>query len=417
MQSLRYSLLMLAVALIAASASSFLIQNGHDRVLAEEAVIKENVPKNVTIDPQPNKVLTDLYTQLSISLSREFNRSTLQLAVEIGGEGLPGYLGIIANRTVTYVPSTGYVYSEVIAVGLKGGPEGLKWSDGRQALDSDLTVFYQMKTPSKMLLSLEYEGMVTNLGNVSLIDSDGKIYFRTISDHEGNFEVPSDYQRGWGIFDNGYERMEFYLMPFGGLTSDTFVSNGHFADTEMSPLLMLAHHDPAYPNVTFELSHLMDKDSVIENMDLDGIDADIVWEGRHLILITKDLDLKKRYNITITTDARSVYGQKLDSPIYFEIGAANEKEETDLSFVLIIIIVLVISIIAYILVSAFIKKQREKKMLKVLKERSKHSKVRKGTTPPSKAKVPDEHKNEPIRKASYGRRRDRKGPRGRRLGN
>jgi hypothetical protein len=311
------------------------------------------IPDGIWIIPAPNTELgiQQIRTSIRIQFPKNINISTFGFAVEIEGEGVKGNLTFIDGRTVEYVPEWGFIFGKDVDVGIPGGEEGLRYLNGEKALDEDLRFGYFFKHPNNHLLEVGYEGMITNLGNISVIEEDGTILYTSTCDSTGMFPLPDFYTKDYYLlFDNGHEIAEFRTTTFGSLDGPTFIYSDHFAITDLPPLLIIGNYRPKANNLTIEFSHLMDRESVISNFDGDGLEGDFEWTGRFMFFTPSNIEDDRDYTVRIGTGARSVYGPNLTDEITIPITTLKEDppDRTMNLIVLGILILIVVILIAFL---------------------------------------------------------------------
>jgi hypothetical protein len=301
--------------------------------------------KNVTIDPAPGSKLTALQQEITIEFSHGYIEESLGISVASGNDRLPGRVFIKDNTTISYIPNWGYIYGEKVEFSIKGGEEGLKWKNGSQALETDISFNFTMVSPIQYLAPIDYVGMKEITGHLTLFTEIGQSIMTVKSDSRGLVPLPPDYNGGFGVFNNGIESVEVHMVRYSG---PIFMAFSHVAFVDYSPSLQISVWDSTTGNISFDFSHLMDRDSVEEHFNSNGLKGDFVWKGRNLIFQIKDRNPTKEYNVTIQPGAKTIWGEELQEPISIMVRP-TEKEDYDEAYLLVfwVVVLLIILLIGF----------------------------------------------------------------------
>jgi len=330
---------------------TFLFPNIADISKAQDTSIAleepEDLNDNVTVDPTPGTDLSNIDQAVTIIFDNEFDSSTLGVAVTVKGEGLPGRIFFPNNMSLKYVPDHGYAYGESVEFFIKGGEEGLLWSNGTQALGENLSFTYFMPLPEKFLSPIRYIGMQQYWGHLTLYNDEGNSMETLESGYLGVFPLPGDFNGGFGVFDNGERPIDVQIARY---SESVFLSWGDLNYVDHPPYSGMVSWNSTTENITFQFSLHMNRTSVEEHLDTDGLKGDIVWDGRYLTFIPGNRDPASSYNVTIEAGAESLWGEELSEDVWMKIPATGEESvslEHVVVFFLLLIFLFVMFFVSY----------------------------------------------------------------------
>lgn len=325
--------------------SAFLILMGSIYLFAEvdgqEAAdpIEEGSITNVTAYPAPGSVFEDLKQEIVFEFLGDLDSSTLYLSVSIDGGDLLGNVYFKDNRTLSYIPDWGYSYLNEVNIFILGGENGLKWKNGTQALEENISINYTMKAPEQYIAPLSYEGMTSNIGYLTLIDEDGQYLETFKSGSNGIVPLPEDYAGGFAVFHNGASKIEVRLERYFG---PVFIAYSYVSFIDYNPFLYFGLWDSTTNNITFEFSHLMDRSSVEEMFDTRSLDGEFTWDGRSLTFHVTNRDPTRDYNVTIRSGAKSLWGEETQEDIWIKLYSTEEEDGAPVYILVFCIVILIV---------------------------------------------------------------------------